>query len=97
MSTKQESPSDDKNSLKSPDEEVKDMTAEVEMLDIGGDEFSLVVLADHFSKCLKNPELTLVEYIAGYKEVYKFLALLVVCLVGLVVTCMLKLQHWRST
>lgn len=76
MSTKQESPSDDKNSLKSSDEEVKDMTAEVEMLDIGGDEFSLVVLADHFSKCLKNPELTLVEYIAGYKEVYKFLALL---------------------
>ena len=73
--SKPESPSSDKDST-SVDEEVKEMTAEMENIDIGGGEFSLVVLADQFTKCLKNPELTLVEYIAGYKEVYKFLALL---------------------
>merc|ERR1711892_1069500 len=73
---KPDSPSDDKDSFTSADEEVKEMTSEMENIDIGGDEFSLVVLADQFNKCLKNPELTLVEDIAGYKEVYKFLALL---------------------
>merc|ERR1719209_2598460 len=52
------------------------MTQEMEIVDIGGGEFSLVVLADQFTKCQKNPEHTLQEYIAGYKEVYKFLALL---------------------
>jgi len=57
-------------------EEVKEMTQEMEIVDIGGGEFSLVVLADQFTKCQKNPEHTLQEYIAGYKEVYKFLALL---------------------
>jgi len=76
MSSKPDSPSDDKDSFTSADEEVKEMTSEMENIDIGGDEFSLVVLADQFNKCLKNQELTLVEYIAGYKEVYKFLALL---------------------
>jgi len=76
MSSKVDSPSDDKDSFISADEEVKEMTAEMENIDIGGGEFSLVVLADQFNKCLKNPELTLVEYIEGYKQVYKFLALL---------------------
>lgn len=76
MSSNQDSPSDDKDSFASAEEEVKEMTAEMENIDIGGGEFSLVVLADQFIKCLKNPELTIVEYIAGYKEVYKFLALL---------------------
>jgi len=76
MSSKPDSPSDDKDSFASAEEEVKEMTAEMENIDIGGGEFSLVVLADQFIKCLKNPELTIVEYIAGYKEVYKFLALL---------------------
>ena len=76
MSSKEDSPSKDKDTLGPADEEVKEMTAEMEHLDIGGGEFSLVVLADRFNKCLKNPELTVVEYIAGYKEVYKFLALL---------------------
>ena len=76
MSSKPDSPSDDKDSFTSVDEEVKEMTAEMENIDIGGGEFSLVVLSDQFIKCLKNPELTIVEYIAGYKEVYKFLALL---------------------
>lgn len=76
MSSNPDSPSDDKDSFASAEEEVKEMTAEMENIDIGGGEFSLVVLADQFIKCLKNPELTIVEYIAGYKEVYKFLALL---------------------
>merc|ERR1711970_1247362 len=76
MGEKEDSPSQDKDSSGPVDEEVKEMTAEMEHLDIGGGEFSLVVLADRFNKCLKNPELSVVEYIAGYKEVYKFLALL---------------------
>jgi len=76
MSSKPDSPSSDKDSFEVVDAEVKEMTQEMENIDIGGDEFSLVVLADQFNRCLKNPELTVVEYIAGYKEVYKFLALL---------------------
>ena len=76
MSSKPDSPSSDKDSFEVVDAEVKEMTQEMENIDIGGDEFSLVVLADQFNRCLKNPKLTLVDYIAGYKDVYKFLVLL---------------------
>jgi len=76
MSSNSNSASDDKEGVTSSDKEINEMTAETEMVDIGGGEFSLVVLADKFSRCIKDPDLTVSDYIAGYKEVYKFLALL---------------------
>ena len=55
--------------------EIDKMTAEQEMVDIGG-EFSLVLLADQFKKSQDTEEVSLAEYIVGYKEVYKFLCLM---------------------
>ena len=57
-------------------ETVDEMTKEMEMVDIGGEEFSLVFLADRFKKCQEDEGITVLEYIQGYKEVYKFLCLM---------------------
>ena len=57
------------------DSEIEKMTAEQEMVDIGG-EFSLVLLADQFKKSQAAEEVTLAEYVVGYREVYKFLCLM---------------------
>ena len=59
----------------SPDAEIEKMTEEQEMVDIG-DDFSLVILADMFRKSHSVDEVSLAEYITGYKEVYKFLCLM---------------------
>jgi len=53
-----------------------EMTKNVEMVDIGGDEFSMDVLASMFSKSQENVEISVAEYILGYKELYKFLCLM---------------------
>jgi len=57
-------------------ETVEEMTKEMELVEIGGEEFSLVFLADRFRKCQEDEEITVQEYITGYKEVYKFLCLM---------------------
>ena len=59
----------------SPDTEIDKMTKEVELLTIDG-EFSLVLLGEMFQKCQKIEEVSLEEYISGYKELYKFLCLM---------------------
>ena len=60
----------------SEDKEIDEMTKDVEMVDIGGDEFSLDVLRDKFKKCQETEGISVSEYIAGYKELYKFLCLM---------------------
>ena len=62
--------------VKTDTAEIDDMTKEVEMVDIGGTEFSLVYLADKFRKCQEDEGMTVAEYLAGYKELYKFLCLM---------------------
>ena len=57
-------------------ETVEEMTKEMELVEIGGEEFSLVFLADRFRKCQEDEGITVQEYITGYKEVYKFLCLM---------------------
>jgi len=52
------------------------MTKDMELVDIGGEEFSLVFLADRFRKCQEDEGVTVQEYISGYKELYKFLCLM---------------------
>ena len=60
----------------SEEKEIDEMTKNVEMVDIGGDEFSMDVLASMFSKSQENVEISVAEYILGYKELYKFLCLM---------------------
>ena len=59
----------------SPDSEIDKMTKEVELVELDG-EFSLVLLAEKFRKCQSSEEVKLEEYLAGYKELYKFLCLM---------------------
>ena len=59
----------------SPDSEIDKMTKEVEMVELDG-EFSLVLLAEKFKKYQISDEVKLEEYLAGYKELYKFLCLM---------------------
>lgn len=59
-----------------PGETVDEMTKDMELVDIGGEEFSLVFLADRFRKCQEDEGVTVQEYISGYKELYKFLCLM---------------------
>lgn len=57
-------------------ETVDEMTKDLELVDIGGEEFSLVYLADRFKKCQEDEGVTVQEYVTGYKELYKFLCLM---------------------
>jgi len=57
------------------EEPVNGMAEAMEKVDLDGD-FSLPVLTSHFAKCVSDPEVRLADYVNGYKEVYKFLALL---------------------
>ena len=59
----------------SPDSEIDKMTKEIELVELDG-EFSLVLLAEKFKKCQISDEVKLEEYLAGYKELYKFLCLM---------------------
>ena len=60
----------------SPDTEIDKMTKDVELVQLDG-EFSLVILADMFRKSQEDSEeVRLEEYLAGYKELYKFLCLM---------------------
>ena len=58
------------------DAEIDEMTKTVEMVDIGGDGFSMEKLTEEFKKCQENPDISVQEYITGYKELYKFLCLM---------------------
>jgi len=66
----------EKTSSAEGEQAVEEMTKEVEIVDIGGEAFSLVRLADQFNKCQETAGLSLREYVEGYKEVYKFLCLM---------------------
>ena len=60
----------------SPDTEIDKMTKDVELVQVDG-EFSLVFLADMFKRSQQDgEEVRLEEYLAGYKELYKFLCLM---------------------
>ena len=59
----------------SPDSEIDKMTKEVELVELDG-EFSLVLLAEMFKRCQTSDEVKLEDYLAGYKELYKFLCLM---------------------
>ena len=60
----------------SPDTEIDKMTKDVELVQLDG-EFSLVFLADMFKRSQQDgEEVRLEEYLAGYKELYKFLCLM---------------------
>ena len=60
----------------SPDTEIDKMTKDVELVQLDG-EFSLVFLADMFRRSQQeSEEVRLEEYLAGYKELYKFLCLM---------------------
>ena len=60
----------------SPDSEIDKMTKDVELVELDG-EFSLVFLADMFKRSQQDgEEVRLEEYLAGYKELYKFLCLM---------------------
>ena len=60
----------------SPDTEIDKMTKDVELVQLDG-EFSLVILADMFRRSQQeSEEVRLEEYLAGYKELYKFLCLM---------------------
>merc|ERR1719219_3254114 len=48
---------------------------DVELVELDG-EFSLVLLAEMFKRGQTSEEVTLEEYLAGYKELYKFLCLM---------------------
>ena len=58
------------------EQSVDEMTKSVEMVDIGGDEFSLEGLTKQFSASQETDDVSVAEYIAGYKELYKFLCLM---------------------
>ena len=59
----------------SPDSEIDKMTKDVELVELDG-EFSLVLLAEMFKRCQTSDEVKLEDYLAGYKELYKFLCLM---------------------
>ena len=62
--------------MASPDTEIDKMTKDVELVQLDG-EFSLVFLADMFRRSQQeSEEVRLEEYLAGYKELYKFLCLM---------------------
>lgn len=72
--------SDDENSFEdcqeAVDEDIEKIVNMVEDLEVAKD-FSLEKLHIHFKQCLNNAEeLTIADYLAGYREVYKFLTLL---------------------
>lgn len=79
MSSESDSQLQEENYLKAVEaangEPVNGLTETMENVDLDAD-FSLTVLTNHFNKCVANPEVTLVDYVNGYREVYKFLALL---------------------
>lgn len=80
MSGGTESPSSDENSFEDCqeafDDDLKELTAAVGDIEVATD-FSLNNLHVHFSKCLTEcGEVTISDYILGYREVYKFLTLL---------------------
>jgi len=57
-------------------EEDPSLAIGMEQVKLDDGEFSLDKLTQHFIKCSSTPGLSLSSYIAGYREVYKFLQLL---------------------
>jgi len=65
----------EEDSFQDAEEALGEVVEGMEDIQLDGD-FSIKVLTDHFLKSVSEPGVRLNDYINGYREVYKFLALL---------------------